>query len=136
MSAVAIRAALESALDGMSPALATAWENVEFTPTVGTPYQRVFLLMAQPQSLEMSQHLHRERGFLQINLCYPLNAGAGVPMARAELIRDTFLPTSEHVSGGVTVFIDGLSEIAPAAVEDDRFVLPVRVRFYAHVTRS
>lgn len=136
MSAVAIRSAMEVALAAMPPALPVAWENTPYTPVVGTPYQRVHLLMARPSSLEMSQRLHREQGFMQVTLCYPLNAGPGAAMARAELIRTTFAPASEHVSGGVTVFIDGLPEIAPAAVEDDRFVLPVRVRFYAHVVRT
>jgi hypothetical protein len=40
MSLIAIRAALESALNGMSPALSTNWENTAFVPVQGTPYQR------------------------------------------------------------------------------------------------
>ena len=36
MSVVKVKAALETALNGMT-ALATAWENVAFTPVAGTP---------------------------------------------------------------------------------------------------
>lgn len=136
MSAVSIRAALESALDAMSPALATAWENTPYTPVAGTDYQRVYLLLAEPASLEMHKRIHREQGFLQISLCYPLGIGPSAATARAELIRATFYAGRTFTSGGFTAVIDGTPEIAPAAIEDDRYVLPVRVRFYSHVTRS
>lgn len=136
MSATVIRAILETTLAAMSPALATAWENAPYKPIEGTPYQRVHLLMAQPRSMEASQHIHREQGFLQINLCYPLGAGTIAAATRAELIRSTFRPARALTSEGITVTIDGLPEIAPAAVEDDRYVVPVRVRFFAHITRS
>lgn len=135
MTALAIRAALETRLAAISPALPTANENIEYVPVEGAPYQRVHVLMARPQALEMSQKLHREQGFMQVTLCYPKRGGSGDATARAELIRAAFPAASEHVSGGVTVTIDGLPEIAPAATEDDRFVLPVRVRFYAHTRR-
>lgn len=136
MSALTIRALLEAALAAMSPPLATAYENAPYTPVVGTPYQRVHVLFAQPRALEMSQHLHREQGIMQINLCYPLNTGPAAAATRAELIRTAFPAASDLTSGSVTVTIDGLPEIAPAAVEDDRYVVPVRVRFYAHIRRS
>ena len=50
MSITAIRATLESALDGMTPALATAWENMPFTPITGIPYQRAYLMDADPDN--------------------------------------------------------------------------------------
>lgn len=133
MSSLAIKAALETALAAMSPALATAWPNAAYEPVAGTPYQRVDILLATPRALEMSQQLHREAGFMQVTLCYPLGAGAGTALTRAEAIRTAFAPASEFTASGVTVTVDGLPEIAPADVEDDRYVVPVRVRFYAHV---
>lgn len=136
MSAVSIRAALEVALAAMSPALATQWENTPYSPADGTAYQRVYLLLAQPASLEMAQRIHREQGFMQVSLCYPLGAGPSAAATRAELIRSTFYAGRSFSSGGNTVTVDGTPEIAPAAIEDDRYIVPVRVRFYSHVTRS
>jgi hypothetical protein len=136
MSAVLVRAALEVALAAMSPALATAWENAPYTPVAGTPYQRVTLLLAEPANLEMGSARYTEQGYLQISLAYPLNAGAGAATARAELIRSTFYRGASFTSGGVTVNIEKTPEIAPGRVEEDRYVIPVKVRFFAHVIRS
>ena len=132
MSSVAIRAAMESALNGMSPSLATAWENTPYTPTPGTAYQRVHLLLADPEMVEMSGRIHRERGFLQVSLAYPLNAGPSAAATRAELIRHTFYRGRSFTASGITVTIEKTPEILPAMIEPDRYVLPVRVRFFAN----
>jgi hypothetical protein len=55
---------------------------------------------------------------------------------RAELIRSTFYRGASFTSGGVTVNIEKTPEIAPGRVEEDRFVIPVKVRIFAHVIRS
>jgi hypothetical protein len=135
MSAVLIRAALEVALAAMSPALATAYENAPFTPTVNVPYQRVTLLLAQPANDEFGP-MHREDGFLQVDLAYPLNAGPSAATARAELIRSTFSRGASFTASGVTVHINKTPEIMPGRVDEDRFVIPVRVPFYAHINGS
>jgi Bacteriophage related domain of unknown function len=131
MSLVSIRAALETALLAMTPAIATAPENTPYTPTVGVPYQRIYLLAAEPLNPEMGTHT-TERGFLQVSLAYPLNTGPAAATARAELIRDTFYRGRSFVSGGVTTIIEKTPEIAPAMIEADRYVLPVRIRFFAN----
>lgn len=136
MSALATRAALETALDAMTPALETAWENAKFSPTPGSAYQRVAILLAPPVMMEMSHHWHREAGFMQVTLCYPLDAGAGAALTRAEAIRTTFHAGATFTASGVTVHVDGTPEIGPAMIEDDTYALPVRVRFYSHVLRS
>lgn len=136
MSALAIRAALETALEGMSPAIATQWENAPYTPVVDTPYQRVNLLMNEPAAIEMSGAHHQEAGFMQVTLCYPLGTGHGAATTRAELIRQTFYRGATFTSGGVTTTIERHPEIAPALIEDDRYAVPVRVRFFANVARA
>lgn len=131
MTLLAVRAALETALNAMSPALATAWENTPYTPVQGTPYQRVYLLAAQPDNPEMGGHVI-ERGFLQVSLCYPLSTGPADATTRAELIRSTFKRGDAFTASGITTQIERTPEIAPAMIEEDRYVLPVRVRFFAH----
>lgn len=131
MSLLAVRNALETALNAMSPALATAWENAPYTPVNGTPYQRVYLLAAEPDNPEMGGHV-TERGFMQITLCYPLDAGPNAAMTRAELIRATFPRGAAFTASGITTQVERTPEIAPALIEDDRYCVPVRVRFFAH----
>ncbi len=136
MSALVIRTLLETALATVSPALDTAYENQKFTPTEGAAYQRVHVLMSEPDALEMSGTHHRERGILQVTLCYPLDAGAGDALARAELIRGTFYRGAEFSGSGVNVMIERHPEIAPAIIEDNRYAVPVRIRFYSNIARS
>ena len=64
MSIVSIRAALETALNAITPAIATAWENDAFTPPdLETPYQAAFLLLAQPENTEIGpQHVDQRVG--------------------------------------------------------------------------
>lgn len=136
MSAVAIRAALEVALAAMSPTLATAWENADFDPAPGTPYQQVSLLLAEPVNAEMGANAnayYTEQGFLQIDLKYPLGEGPAAATTRAQLLRSTFYRGASFTASGVTAHIERTPEILPGRFEDERYVVPVRIRFYAHV---
>lgn len=133
MSIVSVRAALETALNNMTPSLQTAWENVEFITTAGTPYQRVKLLLAAPENPSFGGSLYREHGFLSITLAYPLQVGVKDAQAMAELIRTTFARGNSFTNGGINVIIDRTPEILQGFPEGDRYVLPVRVRFFANI---
>lgn len=133
MSRSSVRQALETALNGISPALATAWENVPFEPVEGTPFQAAFLMAAEPDNPEIGG-IYTERGYLQINLNYPLNTGPAAAEARAELIRDTFPRGAAFTADGITTTIERTPEIGSGRTEESRYFLPVRVRYFAHVT--
>jgi hypothetical protein len=133
MSALpAVRAALETQLATVSPSIDTAYENVPYVPVTGTPYQQVTLLPATPANLEMGP-AYTEQGIFQVNLFYPKDAGPGDAQARAELIRTKFPFAASLVNGGVTVNIINTTEIGPARPEDDRFMVPVKVRWSARI---
>lgn len=133
MSVVAIRAALETALAAMSPALSTAYENKAHTPVTGTPYQRVAIMFARPDNEELSA-AHVAQGFMQVTLFYPENAGPSAASTRAELIRTTFYRgRSMTPVSGVAVTVFTTPEIMPGYVDGDRYCIPVRVRFRAPV---
>ena len=85
---VNVRAALETALNGMSPALATAWENTAFNPTAGTAYQHVNFLFAKPFNAEFGDR-HQEMGYMQVKLMYPIQIGTSTVAARARSISKT-----------------------------------------------
>lgn len=133
MTITAVRAALETALAGMTPALATQNENTAFTPTPGTPYQAAVLLTAEPRNDEVSSSWV-EQGLFQITLRYPLGTGPADAMARATLIRQTFYRGASFVKDGVTVTVIRTPEILPAYTEGDRYAVPVRVPFSAPIT--
>lgn len=117
----------------MTPALATAWENQNFSPVPDTPYQEVHLIPASPDNSTMGDSHYRERGILQVSLKYPVNGGAAAAMARAELIRDTFFRGASFTSGGVTTRISATPNIGRGTVVSDRWVLPVSISYFADI---
>lgn len=133
MSMIKVRAALETAIDAMSPALATAWENVPYTPVPGTPYQSVHLKPTRPDFQEIGPN-YTERGFVQISLFYPLEAGSGAATTRAGLIQTAFYTGRTMTSGGVNTMVSSPPEIGPAMVDGDRFMVPVTIYWRAQVT--
>lgn len=132
MSAAAVREALEVALNAMSPSLATQWQNVDYTPVLGTPYQRAEVLFAEPDNREFGTG-YFEQGIFRINLAYPLGAGPQAAEARAELIRTTFSRGASFTASGVTTTIQRTPEISPGRAQEDRWIVPVRIRFFAHI---
>jgi hypothetical protein len=131
MSSILIRAALETGLNAMTPALATAWENAAFTPTTAA-YQSVALLFAAPDNISYGAGF-TEQGIMQVDLSYPQETGPAAAYTRAELIRSTFARGETFSSGGVSVIIQRTPEILPGRNEGSRYILPVRVRFFAHL---
>lgn len=133
MSEVAIRAAFETRLNAMTPALATAFENVPFSPAQGVPYQEAFLLPADPENPSIGAPLHRAIGIFQLTLLYPLNQGAATAYARALLIRSTFPRGLSMTRDGVTAHVTGTPAIRRAEPRDSRYVLIVRVPYHSNV---
>lgn len=128
-----IRAMLESKLNVLSPALATAWENAPYTPIVGTAYQRVYLLIATPENPTFGSGFHREKGIFQINLFYPIQAGTATATARAESIKTLFKRGLSITNSGVTVIIDATPEISQGARDEDRWFISVKIRWHADI---
>ena len=136
MSIVNIRAALETRLNTLSPALSTAWEGVPFIPSTGTPYQNVNVLMNESENPTLGDAMYRQRGFMQVLLCYPPGTGAKAAATRAELVRNHFPRGLGLSSGGTDVLIDRTPSIAPAIIDGDRYRVPVTIYFSADIFPS
>ena len=132
MSIVAVRAALETKLAAITPALATAYENKPYPPVTGTPYQAVYLLPTVENPTMGDDH-HRLIGIFQINLFYPLKAGTATIAARAELIKATFKRGTSMTAGTVTVRIDKTPEAGQGRADGDRWMIPVKIRWFADI---
>ena len=126
-----IRRALEQHLATMSPALATAWENTSFVPTDGVPYQRAFMLPAPPDNSMLGPREWIEIGVFQVTLLYPQGEGSASAQARAEAVRVHFKRGTTLAHGGTSVLIPGTPAKAPAFISENRYAVPVSIRYQA-----
>lgn len=133
MSIKSIRAGLEKHLAALSPVVSIAYENVDFSPVTGTPYQEVTLLPAQPDNSSAGQHHYIETGLLQVMLCYPLNGGSGNALARAELTRDHFKRGTTIIEDGIKIIINRTPQISPAMNENQRYKVPISIYYQADI---
>lgn len=129
----AIQQALEAHLAAMTPGLVTAYENVAFTPTTNVPYQKANLLPASPDNSTQGGGHYRELGIFQVSLYYPVGTASGNAKARAELIRTHFKRGTTLVKSGIKTIITHTPTIHPALPDDDRYVVPVSIRFQADI---
>lgn len=133
MSQVKIRAALQKALDTLTPTLATAKENQDFTPVTGTPYQALHLMPAMPDNAVMGAGMFIEAGILQVSLMYPLGQGTGPSQLRAELVRSLFKRGRTFVEAGVRVHCTKTPKVGPGFKDGDRWHLPISVHWHAYI---
>lgn len=137
MSELAIRGALQLRLSTMTPAIAIAWENDDYVPTLGTPFQAVNLLRAQttnPTVAALGQNLTLHQGVFQVSLNYPGNAGPQPAEARAEAIKARFPRGLSLTSGSVTVRINRTPSVAPGFRNAAGwYIVPVSIPYFTHI---
>ncbi len=134
MSIAKIRAALETRLGTLTPALGTAYENAAFTPVAGTPYQRCYVLPARTVSVGQDLRTRQLTGIFQVSLFYPVNGGPSLVQARADLLCNHFAAGTRLLFSGVRVNVDEPPSIATGFVDGDRFVVPVSIRYIAFIS--
>lgn len=79
-----IQSALNTTLALAFPAMPIAWENTEYTPTIGTAYFRVWLLPAEVDVMTLGPSPWQERkGIFQVSVFYPIGIGFGTPKGKA-----------------------------------------------------
>lgn len=136
MSVQAIRRALDERLATLSPVWPTAQENVLYTPTLGTSYQRVSLLPAQTENVEVAGGgvvIAREQGVYQVSLYCRADAGAGAAATRADALRTHFQRGSVLTADSVAVLIVRTPSVSPAMYDGDWYVVPVSVPYLANI---
>lgn len=127
-----IKKAFEKRLATLSPAIATAYEGVSFTPTTA-PYQRVMLVPSQPINPTMGTEHYREVGSFQVFLNYPANKGSGEAIARASQIRTLFKRGTTLIEDSTEVKILTTPQISGNSIVQDRIVVPVIISYIADV---
>lgn len=132
MNAREISAALYAAVAAITPTLALAYPNAPFSPVAGTPYVRVDVIWARPDNGVYGDQ-YREQGALQVVLCYPIDAGVGPALDRADKVRSTFRRGVRIEAGDGHVLILATPALYPALVDGDRFCVPLRISWCADV---
>jgi len=128
-----IRRALETRLNAMSPALATAFENVTYTPSEGTPYQRANMLPAEPDNSTQGPGMRTERGIFQVSLYYPPGGGSADAQARADALIAWFKRGTSMTHAGVTTIVPRTPKKSPGFNQDGRYVVPVSIPYQADI---
>jgi hypothetical protein len=101
-----IRAALTAQLKTMPGLPDVAWENMPYTPVVGTPYLTPVILWAEGSQAELGvTGSNWERGIYQIACNYPPNQGSGALNAMLGKIRERFKRGTRLTYNGLTVTI-------------------------------
>lgn len=130
MSLQKIKTAFEVKLNTL-PTLATAYENVSFTPTNGVPYQQVNFLWSENVGQYINETDYLVKGICQIMLCYPSNKGMGDINARSQLLLDTFYFGSKLYKDDLVINTVGMPEVRNLGIDDadSRVKVSVRVAF-------
>ena len=131
-----IKVALEKALKALDPSFSTAYENVEFTPQAGVPYQDVQIVPRAPDNQTVGDGYYREVGELQVFLSYPSNTGTSACMNKAVQIRDYFKRGNTYSNAGVDVNIMKTPSISSGNVVGDRYVQVVVISYAAGVLKA
>lgn len=134
MSVISIRAALETALAAIEPAIDTDYENNGYIVKPGIPYQIVNLLFGEPENPEISKKFVQEKGVFQVTLRYPLSTGSADAAERAELIKTMFEAPATFTAGGISVTVERTPWVGPGSRDGDRWQVPVRIRFYSNIS--
>lgn len=132
MSLNNIRKGFEKRLSAMG-AFATQYENVDFAPVNGTPYQQAFLLPAKPDNPTMGDGYYREVGVFQVTLRYPVNASVIPAQTRAEAIRDYFPRGLGITEGSTTTTVTTTPQISSSFFIDDRLCIVVSIYYQASI---
>jgi hypothetical protein len=130
-----IRSALQSRLNSLSPAWPIAWENIKYTPTVGTPWQQAAILFAETAPAGFGADAGEEwSGYLQVTIYSPATKGPKVAEDRADLIRGKaalFYRGLNITKDGLRVIIQQPYDALP--IQDaDWWALPVRIPFVCY----
>lgn len=136
MSNLRIKQLCETHLKALAPDFPTAWENVNFKPSANAPFQIPTFLFAEPDLRGSSDSPYLQRGILTVTLAYPTNQGGGAAQLKAEEIRNWFNAGITMVGEDFNVIVERTPEITSGTIEEDRFTIRVRIRFFAYIDRA
>jgi hypothetical protein len=111
-----------------SPVIPVAWQNIKYTPTVGTPYLRPTLRRADPAQVTLGPAgYNRHQGFYQVDLFDKIEIGEAALLKKASAIVAHFKRGTVLIREGFTVRIMRPPAVLPITYENGWSMTPVRV---------
>ena len=89
------------------------------------------MLPAPPDNSMLGPREWIEIGVFQVTLLYPQGEGSASAQARAEAVRVHFKRGTTLAHGGKSVLIPGTPAKAPAFIPENRYAVPVSIRYQA-----
>lgn len=123
------RLAFEEAINAISPTIATAYENVSFTPTINVPYQELYDIPASNDHLFINSSEFEGLGIFQITLRYPSGKGSKDAFNRAELYVSSFPCGRKLTKNGDIITVLQTPQIDVLGVDGDRYVVAVSINY-------
>jgi hypothetical protein len=136
MELLNIRKAFEKSLKELNSDIDTAYENVKYEPRSNVPYQRLQLAPNQVQNPTIGDNYYREEGEFQVFLCYPTHIGTSDVLTKAHLIRDSYYRGLTLVEGGTEIIISETPRIDGAIITNERYIVPVIIKYFASVLKA
>ncbi|MDA3832280.1 MAG: phage tail terminator-like protein [Spirochaetales bacterium] len=125
-----IRAAFTTKLMALSPLPSIAWENVAFTPVIGTSYLQPFLLPGEPYQAEIGEAgQNRHTGIYQVSIYAPTGSGVGDINTLAGTICDHFKRGTVLTYSTTTLTIKK-AFLGPMMTDTDWLHLPVTIQYH------
>jgi hypothetical protein len=129
--AAAFEGALKAWADAQTPAIPVAWENKAFAPPAGR-YVRAHLIPNRAQGMFLDGSGRTLVGIFQVDLCMPIDTGAGGARLLADSLDIAF--TQTMVQDGLRIWLLTPMSAAPPLQQPDRFVVPVSANYKAYAT--
>lgn len=126
-----LQSALNQALAAAFPTMPIAWENTEYTPVVGTPYFRVYLLPAEIDVITLGPSPYQERkGIFQVSVLYPIGIGFGTPKGKVAEIVAAFRAGTVFTYNTLRVVCDKAWPSSGRKEDNAWYHIPVNVRYH------
>lgn len=123
-----IQVALDTQLSTLSGGVVVAWENVDYTPTLGTPFIRPTMLIPSSRLATLSSTQYNQ-GIYRIDVFYPLQVGAGTLLTKLDAIYDHFRSQEKLTSSGTSVYIGAISRSSQATRDESWLTASIDINF-------
>lgn len=128
---IEIKTAFEIKLNSITPTIATAYENVPFSPTNNVPYQELSLLPSYNDSEYINDKQYISYGLVQITLKYPTTKGSKDILDRVKLYMNNFVRGDTLTNGGISIKIRSTPVAVNLGTIGDRYVYAISINYKA-----
>ena len=127
-----IRAALETNLSSVSGLPSVGWENVQFSPTTGTPYVKPRLIPTRREPAVRGTNPQMfYQGIYRVECYVPEDQGPSAGDELADKIIDAFEAATDVSYSGTIVSIR-YAEIEMAEIDGPFYMIPVNIGWYIY----